>query len=343
MKIVFVHFGTRAPKHLIFNILRCRKLFPDTPIVLITNRECALPKSIDSEVYFYAPSAEWHQLNQNLSHPKDFRENFWFTSLARFLALENYLASNEGEIIHLESDVILSQDFPFNNFSSLEKPLAFLILSRNEGIASHLYIRNHESSERLVNFLLQLSKEDSRTTDMVMLKKFYDLNQNLVQALPTGPLFSNTYQEFTSEKLMQDMGIGIDEFNGYFDGADIGIFLYGIDPRNERGKKVMRRTIAGNFLNVREIKFKWSESRNFPNVISEFHGLELPLYSIHIHSKNLVLFRTPRIHFALKKGVDKFQFPESKVFVFSIFLQLVVASLGRRLNRALLRNKKDEL
>ena len=139
------------------------------------------------------------------------------------------------------------------------------------------------------------------------------------------------------------MGIGIDEFNGYFDGADIGIFLYGIDPRNERGKKVMRRTIAGNFLNVREIKFKWSESRNFPNVISEFHGLELPLYSIHIHSKNLVLFRTPRIHFALKKGVDKFQFPESKVFVFSIFLQLVVASLGRRLNRALLRNKKDEL
>ena len=342
MKIVFVHFGTRAPKHLILNILRCKKLFSHIPIVLITNRECALPNSIDLEIFFYAPSAEWHQLNRNLSHPKEFRENFWFTSLARFLALENYLTSNEGEIIHLESDVILSQDFPFKNFSSLKKPLAFLILSKNEGIASHLYIRNHESSKALANFSLKLSKEESRTTDMVMLKKFYDLNQNLVQALPTGPLPSHAYRESTSEIVIKDMRLGIDEFNGCFDGADIGIFLYGIDPRNERGKKVMRRSISSNFLNVREIKFKWSKARNFPNVISEFRGVEIPLYSIHVHSKKLALFRISKIHFGLKGGVDRFQLPESNVFVFSIFLQLAVATLWRSISRALLGNKRNE-
>ena len=294
------------------------------------------------EIHRYTPGDEWQQLDQNLSHPKNFRENFWLTSLARFLALEDYLSRFAGEIIHLESDVILAKDFPFSKFSNLAKPLAFPVLSKTQGIASVIYIRNHESSKCLANFSLQLSEEESRTTDMVMLKKFYDLNQNLVQALPTGPLSSNTYRESTSEKLIQDMRLGIDEFNGCFDGADIGIFLYGIDPRNERGKKVMRSTITSNFLNVREIKFKWSEARNFPNVISEFPSIVIPLYSIHIHSKNLVLFRTLKIHFMLKRGVDEFQLPESNVFVFSTFLQLAVAALGRRLSRALVGNKRDK-
>ena len=86
---------------------------------MLTNPECILPKIEGLEIHRYAPSEEWQRLDHNLSHPKNFRENFWLTSLARFLALEDYLAQSNEEIIHLESDVILAKDFPFSKFSDL--------------------------------------------------------------------------------------------------------------------------------------------------------------------------------------------------------------------------------
>jgi hypothetical protein len=183
---------------LALNIARCKTLFPNIPIVLIANRDCNLPRNIEVEVSIYDTGSEWLQLDNNLSHPKDFRENFWLTSLARFLAIEDYLANYPGEILHLESDVILSKDFPFNKFSNLDKPIAFPILSSSQGIASTLYIRNHETAGLLVSLTLEMASKDSKTTDMLVLRSFY--NNYTINATLTGYETDSNVFNFTTQQ-----------------------------------------------------------------------------------------------------------------------------------------------
>ncbi len=330
LKIVFAHFGKRAPKHLTLNIERCKKLFPNIPIVLITNMECKLPDIKGIEISFYNPSSEWHQLDQNLSHPKEFRENFWLTSLARFLALENYLAKNPGEILHVESDVILAPDFPFNRFSTMDKSIAYPVLSRSQGIASTLYIRDHATAKKLVTLTLEMSTKDSQTTDMLILRKFYDLYSEGMQTLPIGPSERSSYQESAEDQLLLEMKSALSIFAGCFDGLDIGYFIYGVDPRNDKGKKHLRRALPNNYLLVPKMSIVFSEERNFLSVESEELDKSIPLYSLHIHSKNAKLFRADNNSSELRQGLNAHRLPETYKFIPQIFFKTASVAIARR-------------
>lgn len=330
LKIVFAHFGKRVPKHLTLNIKRCKKLFPNIPIVLIANRECKLPDIKGIEIFFYTPGSEWHQLDQNLSHPKEFRENFWLTSLARFLALENYLAKNPGEILHVESDVILAPDFPFDKFSTMAKSMAFPVLSSSQGIASTLYIRDHATAKKLVTLTLDMSTKDSQITDMLILRKFYDLYSESMQTMPIGPSQRSAYQENAEEQLLLEMKSALSAFGGCFDGLDIGYFIYGVDPRNDKGRKHLRSALPNNYLLVPKISIAFSEERNFLNVESEELDKSIPLYSLHIHSKNAKLFRTANNSRVLRQGVSAYRLPVTYKFIPQIFVKTASMAIARR-------------
>jgi hypothetical protein len=331
LKIVFAHFGKHIPKHLYLNIERCLKLFPNIKVVLIVNRDCKMPKIRDLEISFYDPTSEWRRLEGNLSHPKDFRDNFWLTSLARFLALENYLDINPGDILHVESDVILAADFPFEKFITLAKPIAFPILSRSQGIASILYIRNHKTATTLVSLTMEMSAEDSQTTDMLILRRFYDLHPDITQAIPIGPSDHGVYRKNEDNILFSDMKHAVSIFGGCFDGLDIGYFLYGVDPRNDKGRKHIRRSLPNNYLLVPSMKISYSEERDFIDLGSEDFGRMIPLYSLHIHSKNSKLIRISRKSKELRQGTYEYLLPEKYKLVPLIFMQAVRSALGRRL------------
>lgn len=331
LKIVFVHFGKRLPKHLALNIARCKKFFPTIPTLLVTNRDCIFSQVDGLEVYFYEPSSEWRQLDLNLSHPKHFRENFWLTSVARFLALENYLGVYPGEILHLESDVILASDFPFAKFSELEKSIAFPIVSKSQGIASILYIRDHATARMLVNLTIEMSAEDSQTTDMLILRRFYETYSGLYQILPTGPRASSLRIDYADEQLWKQMSFALSLFDGYFDGIDIGYFLFGVDPRNDKGRKHLRKMIPTNYLSVSKLNFSYSRERNFLHVRAGESTRSFPLYSLHIHSKNAKLFSSKKDLKALQHGVNSYQSPEATELVVQVFIKMAWAAITRRL------------
>lgn len=333
LKIVFAHFGKRAPKHLILNIERCLTLFPYNPIILITNPACILPKMGGIEIHCYTPGEKWQQLDQNLSHPKNFRENFWLTSLARFLALEDYLARFTGEIIHVESDVILAKDFPFSKFSNLAKPLAFPVISKTQGIASVLYIRDHQSARSLVTLTMEMASRDSQTTDMLILRKFYELHPEITQLLPIGPVGSNSYQEFTDEKFLAEMNSAVSIFGGCFDGLDIGYFIYGVDPRNDKGKKHLRKSLPDNFLMIPKTQISFSKARNFLDIGSLGNECLIPLYSLHIHSKNPSLIRNSEPAKSLRRGASEYLSPQTYKFIPKIFIQATGNAIARRIKR----------
>ena len=332
VKIIFTHFGNTIPKHLVANVLRTRDLFPNIQLVLLVEEECVIPKNIEKFRFRISKSADWIRISEGLNHPKDFRDNFWFTSLARFLALGNYMNECPGEFLHVESDVILAQDFPFEKFSEMKNPIAFPILSQTHGIASTLYIRDFSSIDTLVELCYSSAKSDPLTTDMLILRKLFDKCRQSVLPLPIGPGDARYFSELIDPSLIEQFEDSVDWFGGIFDGLDLGYYLFGIDPRNHKGIRYLRRLLPNHYLQVDKIDFRFSDERNFPNVVVDnANGRELPVFSLHIHSKNLKLFSSKSGNMTMKIGCDSYRFGPGKQFVFRIFFQACVRALRKRI------------
>ena len=313
------------------NISRCVELFPLNQIVLITDQNCQVKELKNLELYRYTESVAWHVLNKSLSHPKEFRQNFWFTSVARFLAIESYMKENPEELIHVESDVILAGDFPFASFSKLKCDLAFPLVSPSQGIASVLYLNSYLAAQKLARFSLEQVRKDSRTTDMIILRNFCDEFPKLVRVLPIGPITANCYRNFIEDDLLLQMSSSLEILGGIIDGADLGYYIYGIDPRNSRGVKILRKGIETNYLDVSKTDLMYSQSRNFLNVWDARTKTLIPVFSLHIHSKNSKLFHISRSLNSLESGIKDYSKSESFEFVPSIFLFALFVALKRRL------------
>ena len=171
MKIVFAHFNSKLPKHLILNLKRTISLFPSHEVHLITDQDLTKVKINNLSVSKYHPSDNWNNLEKRIQHPKFFRNNFWFTSLARFIAIAEFVKIHDEEIIHIESDVIISDDFPFKMFSKLNVDFSFAIVNSEQAIASCLFIGNSRAADELIRITLESAIENNLTTDMYILKK----------------------------------------------------------------------------------------------------------------------------------------------------------------------------
>ena len=82
MKIVFAHFYTQLPEHLILNIKRTIGLFPEHEIFLVTDLELDGTIIQKLNVFKYQPDSNWRKLEKILTHDKEFRGNFWLFAIS---------------------------------------------------------------------------------------------------------------------------------------------------------------------------------------------------------------------------------------------------------------------
>lgn len=326
---MFVHIGAKVPKHLVINLKRTIKLFPEHSVVLITLPKTIIPIISDLTKVDFLPNALYLNINSKLSHPKEFRDNFWANTLIRFLALHSYMVQIQQEFIHVESDVILSQDFPFDKFSSIEKSMAFPIVDSKQGIASVLYLKNVVAAEALINVIEFEIENNPQTTDMLVLKSLYDRAHHLVQILPTGPSTSKNFSGDENDKTLIEIRKSFKNVGGIIDGRNIGVYLFGDDPRNHRGKRINRLTLPDDYLNPRSLKFVYSPTREFIDV--DASDCSIPIYSLHIHSKNLSLFKLGTSKKIMKRAVLKSSNPIDFDFIPYIFVNSLLESVARRL------------
>ncbi len=338
MNIVFVHFTTKPPKHLILNIERTIKLFPNHKVYLITD----LPKSNFKikilHFYKYEKSADWIILEKLLSHDKGFRNNFWFLSVLRFLAIADFMKYNDEEILHLESDVIISPDFPFEDFSNSKSNFLFPIVNDDQAIASCLYIKDSISAHYLKDLTITEAKRNSRTTDMHILRVLSKIKADMYSVLPSAPVDKLLFT-FEDKDFCAKSSESISVFNGVFDGVDIGMFLFGQDPRNKRGFSTVRKPTPGAYLDCSKQKITMSAGRDFPYVYDFNNQKTLPIYSLHIHSKIHQLFKLSSSSNIIKNAVNHSQCPPKRYFYISIFINSLVASVARRVKSKLIRSK----
>lgn len=317
-KIVFVYLGSPLPRYAVYNLRRTRKLFPDHEVVLISD---SLSNSYGLEgISFYLVlemKTQWSDVFFSMSHDPNFRQSFWFNSLARFMAIKIYMeAMNDESVIHLELDVWISENFPFLNFQEIKELIAFTLPSDTEGSAAILYLKNRRAINELVKFSEQIIERNPSASDMTILREIYDLNLIPNRILPSHPTVSNEKDSIFDSSL--------------FDPSSWGMYLLGQDPRNHKGRQIIHRTQPKHYIDGSEFEFIYDNR----SVKVFNNGDVYNLVMLHVHSKDLRIFanfyKEERL---LRKRIGS----SSKGEFYEIKLSLFIFLAAKKIKKELIR------
>jgi hypothetical protein len=266
MPLVLVNLGT-IPKYLKANINYIGATFPERRKILIGNIDKTRWLAELNFEYVDANSliTEWPEQFITKGSQRFFRDDFWFTTKARLLLLPK-LMRKEGleRVLHLENDVWIHSKFPFAFFEAAQIPIAFPRVDSERGIASTLFINGEEG----IRILERACSDWPTLTDMQILGNILNSNPKEIELRSTSNLQSASPGEWL------------------FDGAKLGMYLFGSDPRNNRG--IIKR-------------FAYSPMKNLEGgqkivIESDFLLLQTtqgsnPIASLHIHSKDTSIFQ----------------------------------------------------
>ena len=204
---------------------------------------------------------------------KNYRNGFSHLCSKRLFLVYSYMKKyNKKYIIHLENDVLLYINFSiFNNFN---KDKIYLTMdSKERCIPGIIYIPNS-------NVMINLIKNyDFQKNDMKNMSEFYYNNKDIVNTFPI--IDDNIDKCIYNENFK--------EFNSIFDGAAMGQYLGGVDPRNIKGDTTgfVNETCI---IKYNKYNFKWIKKGeySFPNI--EIKGKLIPINNLHIHCKDLTKF-----------------------------------------------------
>jgi hypothetical protein len=150
--------------------------------------------------------------------------------------------------------------------------------------------------------------------------------------LPTAPAYSYSTTN-TDSKFLNLSDVALNYFGGVFDGFDIGRYLFGDDPRNKRGVSILRDNDSRTYLDVRKLDLFVTPEREFPYIRQPFSHSHIPVYSLHIHSKNSKLFKMNKTTEENSNYVRTSKNESTKVFIFSVFLTSAIKAVKIRMNR----------
>ena len=217
------------------------------------------------------------QFYQRSSLNKSFRGGFWtLTSLRFFYIYEFMRVYNISNVIHLENDVLIFHncDQIIENFDKGYLYLQFDRLDRN--IASIMCIPSASLFKSI------LYHYDFNKTDMQNFINIMNIT-DLIRNLPIFPTL-NTTPEFVFVTLNYHL------FNGFiFDGAAIGQYLGGIDPRNQPGDTT-GYVSPDCIIKYNKYEFLWEIIDDIKRPFIIVDGNKIPVFNLHIHSKNLKRF-----------------------------------------------------
>lgn len=278
LKIVFVYLGEHIPEYVFSNALRVSEIFPfETTLYINSSQDISDYLKIQSKLSIRTLPKDEYILKTRLSHDPSFRNGYWFLTFERILALKK-IHQDLGEnasLLHIESDVILFPNFPFD--SELGQRVKWCSFDRNRDVGSIIFSPSYTETSWLCNKLLEEAREDSEVTDMSALKRVREKFPGRVEVFTD--MFSAGPQKGST---------------GIFDGAALGQWLCGTDPRTTYGLTVLHENSEFSPDNLKNLKqyldgrlILRDENKSF--VLTK--GSEVrPIFSLHIHSKDIELF-----------------------------------------------------
>jgi len=143
---------------------------------------------------------------------KNFRDSFWISTTSRFFYMYSFQELFQiKSFFHIESDVMLYENLNKIENDFCENKMSFVQDNITRVIASIIYINNFENFKILINYIIENLIKNPSLNDMNLLGSFVNEFKNLIKLFPD-TLSPNS--------------------NLIFDGAALGQFLGGIDPKN---------------------------------------------------------------------------------------------------------------
>ena len=296
--LVFVELN-RLPKYTLLNISRTKRLFPEIPIVLLTNVSnrkelIELQEKNICEIVKVDLNPNRVALMNSSTVQASEKDFFWISTLERiFVLLDYHQECPELGLLHLESDVILFPSFPWDSFAKLSE-LAWGRYSPTHDVAAILYTPNGVQSNRLKEALLKELEEDPEITDMIALSRVAQ-NKDLVHRLLPTADSDNNFALINSTNCTtaqyEELTINVNQFLGIFDLATIGMWIDGIDPKHSLGlNSTMPTNIyqeGESLIDLQDVKFAVGDDGQLSVLAS---NMEINVHSLHVHSKRLRWF-----------------------------------------------------
>ncbi len=333
LRIVFVQLGMKPARYVKANIENCKKLFPAIPIVLIGNswktRRAAESLKVSYSHYEDNPIIESFLGARELS--KDFRNGFWIYTLQRLFAItEFHLKNPTQKILHVESDVLLSSNFPLPELI-LEEQIHWLPFNHERDVASLVYLPSQSETQWLQARFVEILSSKSDLTDMTLLREISKNYPDRIMYFPVAESpNSQLLNKDASEEFSKRASVQFGKFQGIFDAAPLGMWLTGQDPRNHRGQILRYKSIPESFVDptvlMGRLKLKEKDL---------VYNESIPIYDLHIHSKASNLF-SPKANKVLRKLIRGSLDGEMKSeFSPSAYFSLIRGFASRRIKKFL--------
>jgi hypothetical protein len=288
--IVLIHLGGQFFDYINDCIEQIKK-FNSCDIYLVcddSHRDNVLDKTINFiSIQSLPHNSKLEVFNNTTQLNKDFRGGFWKFATERFFLIESVIEAYKLEnVFHLENDnlIYFNVDDHLKIFEGSYN-IAAVFDNDSRCIPSFMYFKNLNSVSDFTSFILT----KNGVNDMELLPQ-YKNETNKVSNLPILPLNYDlpfkSQTELTTINEKQYFN-NIDKFNSIFDGAAIGQYLGGIDPRNQGGDTVGFINESSLF-NVSKFDFEFhtdDKNRRIPFLI--YKNQKYKINNLHVHCKNL--------------------------------------------------------
>jgi hypothetical protein len=245
-------------------------------------------------LFEYSADLKVKKVLDDLEIDGSYRQGFWRYSLERLFALSDHHKRFATEnLLHIESDVLILETFPFESFKKLNK-LAWSNLDDQRDVAALLFSPNLNTSTWLQEKLIDSILLDSRVNDMQALSSISNRFPEQITILPT-LIRDNKQIISTNCKISEETIFRASEnsgmFLGVFDAAPIGIWLTGSHGVNAFGisKRYDDKLVAESNAMLVPSKMGLKYQSGLGLFITS-GGTETPIHTLHIHSKDEAFF-----------------------------------------------------
>jgi hypothetical protein len=227
---------------------------------------------------------------------KKFRSGFWLKTIERYFILLNFVKFyNIREFYHAELDNV------FSNINGLHKKLNkigryFYLTTVNlnkQAFGSVIYINQVKILEYFCTFIKK-KLEKKFYNDMELLYLFAKKNINKIKYLPT--FLEKKNKNYLNYK----------DLDGIFDNLNLGVYIFGTDPRNHARPIYNRENLYQNKKMESILKNSaFDIIKN--NFLLTLENKKLNVFNLHIHSKLIRKFFLKKKYAILLKKFNKGQ------------------------------------
>lgn len=298
--IVFIHIGPHLPPYIVTAIKQARLFNKLCPIYLISSKSALSEFAQSPHAASDTICVDYHQLPLTGAHHMFLAnctlEKFWQEATERYLVLYDFMSYfNIQNVFHLENDVLLYVNLnelvpAFKDNYSVAIPFD----NDTRAISSFVYVKDRTSLQKVAVFFAQ--KAASGLNDMQTPPLLKQMDSTIIGQLPIiMPAYVRSYPLKNklgySTKNPTDYTNNFESFNCIFDAAAIGQYLGGIDPRcGKAGPGFINETCL---FNPSQLQYVWEcncDGLRVPYAV--FNGKKYLIANLHIHSKNLALFKS---------------------------------------------------